>query len=83
VAHDPRVSTPTVSLAEAVEGADVVVMATNHSEFRDERTLATITERAAQDCLIVDPWNCWGAAQVFAYASELAVLKPTQRSTQR
>jgi len=83
VAHDPRVSTPTVSLAEAVEGADVVVMATNHSEFRDERTLATITERAAQDCLIVDPWNCWGAAQVFAYASELAALRPTQRGAQR
>jgi UDP-N-acetyl-D-mannosaminuronic acid dehydrogenase len=77
VAHDPRVSTPTVSLGEAVEGAEVVVMATNHSEFRDERTLATITERAAGDCLIVDPWNCWGAAQVFAYASELDVLKPT------
>ena len=83
VAHDPRVSTPTVSLVEAVEGADVVVMATNHSDFRDERTLATITERAAQDCLIVDPWNCWGAAQVFAYASELAALKPTHRGAQR
>ena len=25
-----------------------------------------------RDCLVVDPWNCWGAAQVFAYASELA-----------
>ncbi len=83
VAHDPRVSTPTVSLVEAVEGADVVVMATNHSDFRDERTLATITERAAQDCLIVDPWNCWGAAQVFAYASELAALRPTHRGAQR
>jgi hypothetical protein len=22
----------------------------------------------------VDPWNCWGAGQVFAYASELAAL---------
>ena len=83
VAHDPRVSTPTVSLVEAVEGADVVVMATNHSDFRDERTLATITERAAQDCLIVDPWNCWGAAQVFAYASELAALRPTHPSAPR
>jgi UDP-N-acetyl-D-mannosaminuronic acid dehydrogenase len=83
VAHDPRVSTPTVSLAEAVEGADVVVMATNHSDFRDERTLAAITERAARDCLIVDPWNCWGAAQVFAYASELTALRPTHRGAQR
>jgi hypothetical protein len=23
---------------------------------------------------VVDPWNCWGAGQVFAYASELAAL---------
>jgi UDP-N-acetyl-D-mannosaminuronic acid dehydrogenase len=83
VVHDPRVSTPTVSLAEAVEGAEVVVMATNHSEFRDERTLATIMERAARDCLIVDPWNCWGAAQVFAYASELAALRPTHPGAPR
>jgi UDP-N-acetyl-D-mannosaminuronic acid dehydrogenase len=83
VAHDPRVATPTVSLAEAVEGADVVVMATNHSEFRDERTLATITERAARDCLIVDPWNCWGAAQVFAYASELDALRPAHPGAPR
>jgi UDP-N-acetyl-D-mannosaminuronic acid dehydrogenase len=74
VTHDPHVPTPTVSLREALEGADVVVMATNHSEFCEPRTLAAIAERAAGDCLIVDPWNCWGAAQVFAYASELATL---------
>jgi UDP-N-acetyl-D-mannosaminuronic acid dehydrogenase len=77
VAHDPHVSTPTVSLGEAVDGADVVMVATNHSEFCDQRTLAAIARGAAPDCLIVDPWNCWGAAQVFAYASELDVLKPT------
>jgi UDP-N-acetyl-D-mannosaminuronic acid dehydrogenase len=78
VVHDPHVATPTVSLAEAIDGADVVLVATNHSEFRDPRVLATIAERAADDCLVVDPWNCWGAAQVFAYASELAVLTPTR-----
>jgi UDP-N-acetyl-D-mannosaminuronic acid dehydrogenase len=53
-------------------------MATNHSQFRDQGTLTTIAAGAAEDCLIVDPWNCWGAAQVFAYASELAVLTPTR-----
>ncbi|HYM55472.1 MAG TPA: nucleotide sugar dehydrogenase [Solirubrobacteraceae bacterium] len=74
VVHDPHVPTPTVSLTEAVEGAEVVVVATNHSEFREPRTLAAIAEGAAGDCLVVDPWNCWGAAQVFAYASELAAL---------
>jgi UDP-N-acetyl-D-mannosaminuronic acid dehydrogenase len=80
VVHDPHVPTPTVSLAEAIDGAEVVVVATNHSEFRDPLTLATIAERAAADCLVVDPWNCWGAAQVFAYASELALLMPTPPS---
>jgi UDP-N-acetyl-D-mannosaminuronic acid dehydrogenase len=74
VAHDPHVPTPTVSFEEAVADADVVVVAANHSEFRDPRALAMIAERASGDCLVVDPWNCWGAGQVFAYASELAAL---------
>ena len=72
--HDPHVPTPTVSLGEAVEDAEVVIVATNHPEFCQPQTLATIAERASGDCLVVDPWNCWGAAQVFAYSSELAAL---------
>jgi UDP-N-acetyl-D-mannosaminuronic acid dehydrogenase len=72
--HDPHVPTPTVSLEEALDGADAVVVATNHSEFCDPRALAAIVERASADCLIVDPWDCWGAAQVFAYSSEIAAL---------
>jgi UDP-N-acetyl-D-mannosaminuronic acid dehydrogenase len=72
--HDPRVATPTLSLEEALEGAAAVVVATNHSEFRDPRTLARIGERAARDCLVVDPWNCWGAALVFAYSAEMAAM---------
>jgi UDP-N-acetyl-D-mannosaminuronic acid dehydrogenase len=74
VAHDPHVPTPTVSFEEAVADADVVVVATNHSDFRAPTALATIAQRASADCLVVDPWNCWGAGQVFAYASELATL---------
>jgi UDP-N-acetyl-D-mannosaminuronic acid dehydrogenase len=77
VAHDPHVATPTVSLEEAVENVDVVVVAANHHEFRDPATLTTITRRASADCLVVDPWNCWGAGQVFAYASELTTLGAT------
>jgi UDP-N-acetyl-D-mannosaminuronic acid dehydrogenase len=69
--HDPRVATPTMALAEAVDGADAVVIATDHSEFRDPRTLTTIAECAGSECLVVDPWDCWGGAQVFAYVSEL------------
>jgi UDP-N-acetyl-D-mannosaminuronic acid dehydrogenase len=76
--HDARVPTPTVSLEEALDGAAAVIVATNHSEFRDPRTLEAIAERAERDCLVVDPWNCWGAAQVFAYGSEIAALLPSR-----
>ena len=72
--HDPRVTTPTMSFEEALDGADAVVVATNHSEFCTGRALAAIAERAGASCLIVDPWNCWGAAQVFAYSSEITAL---------
>jgi UDP-N-acetyl-D-mannosaminuronic acid dehydrogenase len=72
--HDPRVPRPTVSLDDALDAAAAVVVATNHSEFRDLRTLEAIAERAQADCLVVDPWDCWGAAQVFAYSSEIGAL---------
>jgi UDP-N-acetyl-D-mannosaminuronic acid dehydrogenase len=72
--HDPHVATPTLSLSEALTGAELVVIASNHSDFRDPGTLAAIARSAGADCLVVDPWNCWGGAQVFAYASELAAL---------
>ncbi len=73
-AHDPHVATPTSSFEDAVRGADVVVVATNHSRFCTADTLARISSLAAESCLVVDPWDCFGAAQVFAYANELALL---------
>jgi UDP-N-acetyl-D-mannosaminuronic acid dehydrogenase len=72
--HDPHVATPTASLLQALAGADVVIVATNHSEFTDARVLGAIAEHAHEQCLVVDPWNCWGAAQVFAYVGEIALL---------
>jgi UDP-N-acetyl-D-mannosaminuronic acid dehydrogenase len=75
VAHDPVVATRTADFDEAVDGADVVVVATNHSAFSRPEALAAIAERAQPDCLVVDPWNAFGAAQVFAYASEVAALR--------
>jgi UDP-N-acetyl-D-mannosaminuronic acid dehydrogenase len=80
---DPHAPTPTASLGDALKDADVVIVATNHSEFEDPEMLAEITARAAQDCLVVDPWNALGAAQVFMYATETAALlgAPTPPST--
>jgi UDP-N-acetyl-D-mannosaminuronic acid dehydrogenase len=73
--HDPVVATPTTGFDDAVAGADVVVVATNHSAYSTADALATIARTAAADCLVVDPWNAFGAAQVFAYASEVAALR--------
>jgi UDP-N-acetyl-D-mannosaminuronic acid dehydrogenase len=69
--HDPLLAAPTAPLEDVLEGAAAVVVAANHSEFREQRTLAAIAALADDDCLVVDPWNCWGAGQVFAYAAEL------------
>ena len=74
VVHDPHVATPTASFADAVAGADAVVMAANHPEFRGGAVLERIAAAAAESALVVDPWDCFGVAQVFAYASELALL---------
>ena len=75
--HDPHVATPTLGLEEAVTDAEVVFVATNHAAFCSPQTLERIAESAAGECLVVDPWDCFGAAQVFAYASELAILAGT------
>jgi UDP-N-acetyl-D-mannosaminuronic acid dehydrogenase len=69
------VATPTATFDEAVTGADVVIVATNHSAYSGADALQAIAERAGADCLVVDPWNALGAAQVFAYASEVAALR--------
>ncbi len=71
---DPHARTPTQPLADAVRGADVVIVATNHSEFKGPDALRTIVASAAEDCLVVDPWNALGTSQVFAYAAESAAM---------
>jgi UDP-N-acetyl-D-mannosaminuronic acid dehydrogenase len=68
------VATPTQPFGETVLDAQVIVIATNHSDFERPGTLQAIADSAASDCLIVDPWNSLGAAQVFAYAPEVAAL---------
>jgi UDP-N-acetyl-D-mannosaminuronic acid dehydrogenase len=73
--HDPVVGTPTASFEDAVAGADVVVVATNHSAFERPETLPAIGAAAADSCLVVDPWNALGAGQVFAYVNEIAALR--------
>jgi len=77
--HDPHVATPTQSFEDAVRGADAIVIATNHSAFRGAEALRAIVELTGADALVVDPWDCFGAAQVFAYATELSALHAPAR----
>ena len=69
--HDPMVATPTQDFESALRDADVVVVATNHSEYSTPATLESVLRLAADEALVVDPWNAFGTAQVFAYAAEL------------
>ena len=71
---DPHASTPTQPFADTIRGADVVIVATNHSEFAGPKALRTIVGGGAEDCLVVDPWNALGTSQVFAYADEAAAM---------
>ncbi len=72
--HDPHVSEPTQSFDDAILDADVIVVATNHSPFSRPEALGSILDSARRECLVVDPWNAFGHAQVFAFATEVAAL---------
>jgi UDP-N-acetyl-D-mannosaminuronic acid dehydrogenase len=82
VAHDPHAPVASEPLDEALRGAEAVVVATNHSEFSGAEALAALAERTADGCLLVDPWNSFGAAQVFAPVSE-AVGRSREPAAQR
>jgi UDP-N-acetyl-D-mannosaminuronic acid dehydrogenase len=71
---DPHAPSPTQPLEQAVQDADVVIVATNHSEFERSEVLAEILRRASEDCLLVDPWNSLRTGQVFVYAAESAAM---------
>jgi UDP-N-acetyl-D-mannosaminuronic acid dehydrogenase len=71
---DPHAPSPTQPLEQAVQDADAVIVATNHSEFEGPAVRSEIVSRAAPDCLLVDPWNALGTGQVFLFAAESAAL---------
>ncbi len=77
---DPHAPTPTQPFAEVVQDADVVIVATNHSEFEGPERLAEIRARASADCLLVDPWNALGTSQVFLYGAESEALLGTSEN---
>jgi len=69
--HDPFVPAESEPLESALQGADAVIVATNHSEY--ERMLSLVSPGT----LVVDPWSVSGSREVFAYAEELALMRPS------
>jgi UDP-N-acetyl-D-mannosaminuronic acid dehydrogenase len=77
--HDPMIPEAppsdapafTTDLGSVLDGADIVVCATNHSEYSSPEALALIRERTAEGCLLVDPWNAFGVGDVFSAAGWL------------
>ena len=65
---------PTPPFEETVVGAAAVVVAANHDEFTSPDVLRAIAELTGPDALIIDPWNCFGSAQIFGYVSELSAI---------
>jgi UDP-N-acetyl-D-mannosaminuronic acid dehydrogenase len=74
---DPHALTPTQPFEDAIRDADVVIVATNHSEFERPEALRGIIDSVGGECLLVDPWNAFGTAQVFAFATEAAAMRPS------
>jgi UDP-N-acetyl-D-mannosaminuronic acid dehydrogenase len=67
--HDPHVPEESEPLDAALDGADAVVVATNHSEF------AGLLERLPEGILLVDPWNVTGSGRVFGLVHEHAIAE--------
>jgi UDP-N-acetyl-D-mannosaminuronic acid dehydrogenase len=82
VAHDPNAPVASEPLEDALAGADAVVVATNHTEFSTAGALAALAERTTEGCLVVDPWNAFGAAQVFTSVKE-AVERASEPAARR
>ena len=72
---DSHAHSPTQPFGETVQDADVVIVATNHSEFARPQALREILARSSEECLLVDPWNALGTSQVFLYTAESSAMR--------
>jgi UDP-N-acetyl-D-mannosaminuronic acid dehydrogenase len=67
--HDPHVRAESEPLEAAIEGADAIVIATNHSDFED------LLDRLPDGVVLVDPWNVTGSGRVFGTVLERAAVE--------
>lgn len=62
VTHDPLIASD--SLEDTLQDAELVVVATNHDEFKN-MGLDKIRQFAKKSCIICDVWNLWGTGKIF------------------
>jgi UDP-N-acetyl-D-mannosaminuronic acid dehydrogenase len=67
--HDPHVAAGSDPLDAALDGAEAVVIATNHSAFE------SLLGRLPDGMLLVDPWNVTGSGRVFGTVRERAAVE--------
>jgi UDP-N-acetyl-D-mannosaminuronic acid dehydrogenase len=67
--HDPHVPAESEPLEAALDGADAVVVATNHSDFED------LLDRLPDGVVLVDPWDVTGSGRVFGTVRERAAVE--------
>jgi UDP-N-acetyl-D-mannosaminuronic acid dehydrogenase len=67
--HDPHVPHESEPLDAVLDGADAVVIATNHTSFEG------LLDQLPDGVLLVDPWNTTGAGLVFGVVRERAIVE--------
>jgi UDP-N-acetyl-D-mannosaminuronic acid dehydrogenase len=67
--HDPHLPQESEPLEMVLEGADAVVIATNHAAFEN------VLELMPDGAVLVDPWNVTGAGRVFGVVHERAIVE--------
>ena len=68
--HDPFVKEYSAKgIDEALRGADVVIVGTNHTAYK-EFGLGKLRENVAKGCIVCDVWNVFGKGKIIYRASE-------------
>jgi UDP-N-acetyl-D-mannosaminuronic acid dehydrogenase len=77
--HDPHIRGLDDNLKKVLPGADLVFVATNHSEYK-RISLAELRRLVGQDCIVSDIWNIFDTDQtMFRLDAALAARKGATR----
>lgn len=60
---------PSDPLKETLENADILVIGTNHGDYK-KLSLANLQKVVAKNCLVCDIWNMFGTGKIIFYINE-------------